>query len=118
MKKPNFMPMRPIKELDKPTIVIFDMDGTTVRHVNPALLHALEFIDNVLYRLASPFKRRRSIKDYSRNEATPRGLLVHRILHKFRRKSVEQIVQPCPGIYNLLKYFKEQNIPIGLASNG
>ena len=30
----------------KPTVIIFDMDGTTVRHVNPAFLSALEFLDN------------------------------------------------------------------------
>lgn len=105
-------------KLEKPTVVIFDMDGTTVRHVNPALLHFLEFLDNCLYKAKSPFRRTRQIKDYSRDPANPRGLLVHRIIHKFRRKSVEQIVQPCPGIYGLLNFLKEQNIPIGLASNG
>ncbi len=102
----------------KPTVVIFDMDGTTVRHVNPAFLHALEAIDNLLHKIKRPFKRRRAIKDYSRNAATPRGLLVHRFIHRIRRKPVEQIVQPCPGIYSLIRYLKSQNIPVGLASNG
>ena len=106
------------KKMKKPTVVIFDMDGTSVRHVNPAFLHFLEMLDNGLYRIKSPFRRKRPIKDYSRDPAKARGLLVHRILHKFRRKPVEQIVQPCPGIFNLLNFFKEQNIPIGLASNG
>ena len=105
-------------KIKKPTIVIFDMDGTTVRHVNPAFLHFLEMLDNLLYKLKRPFRRKRKLTDYSRDPARPRGLLVHRMLHKFRRKSVDQIVQPCPGIFSLLKFFRSQNIPIGLASNG
>ena len=38
------------KKMKKPTVVIFDMDGTSVRHVNPAFLHFLEMLDNGLYR--------------------------------------------------------------------
>ena len=36
--------------LEKPSIVIFDMDGTTVRHVNPKLLHLLEFTDDMIFK--------------------------------------------------------------------
>ncbi len=104
--------------LQRPTIVIFDMDGTTVRHVNPVLLSTLEWLDNAIYTITRVFKRRKKIKDVSRHPVGTRGLLVHRLMHKFRRKSVDQIVQPCPGIYPLLEYLKSQNIRLALASNG
>ena len=104
--------------LQKPDIVIFDMDGTTVRHVNPLLLSCLEFLDNAIYAVARLFSRKKEITDFSHDPAAPRGMLVHRMLHKFRRKPVEQIVQPCPGIYLLLNYLRDQNIRLAIASNG
>jgi phosphoglycolate phosphatase len=103
--------------LERPQYVIFDMDGTTVRHVNPLLLSALEWLDNMIYAVMRIFKRRKKVVDVSRHPVAPRGLLVHRALHKFRRKSVDKIVQPCPGIYTLLDYLQSQNICLALASN-
>ena len=103
--------------LQKPTIVLFDMDGTTVRHVNPFFLTILEVLDDFLYGLSRLFSRQKKIEDFSDNPAVPRGLLVHRALHKIRRKPVEQIVQPCPGIFLLLNLFRENNIPLGIVSN-
>ncbi|MEM6811519.1 MAG: HAD family phosphatase [Pseudomonadota bacterium] len=103
--------------IEKPTIVLFDMDGTTVRHVNPAFLGVLEFLDNIIYKIGSLFSKRKDIIDLSDKPAAPRGLLVHRMLHKIRRKPVDAIVQPCPGIYLLLNLFHENNIPIGVVSN-
>ncbi len=107
-----------VTTLTKPDYVIFDMDGTTVRHVNPVMLGILEAIDNLLYKITSLFKRKKKITDFSNNPAKPRGLLVHRVLHKLRRREVDQIVQPCPGIYLLLNLFKRHNIPMAIASNG
>jgi phosphoglycolate phosphatase len=104
--------------LKKPDYVIFDMDGTTVRHVNPAMLSVLEFLDNVIYKIARLFSRKKEITDFSENPATPRGLLVHKALHKLRRKEVGQIVQPCPGIFLLLNLLRRHNIPMAIASNG
>lgn len=104
--------------LTRPTIVLFDMDGTTVRHVNPFFLSVLEFLDSMLYAVSRLFSRNRVIVDFSEDPAAPRGLLVHRALHKFRRKPVEQIVQPCPGIFLLLNLFKSNGVPIGIVSNG
>ncbi|MEM9469313.1 MAG: HAD hydrolase-like protein [Pseudomonadota bacterium] len=104
-----------------PTIVLFDMDGTTVRHVQPWLLNILECIDDLFYkgaRLIARLRRGREMIDFSDEPATKRGLLVHRALHKVRRKDVSQIVQPCPGILPLLRFFKEQNVPMALVSNG
>lgn len=103
--------------LQKPTIVLFDMDGTTVRHVNPFFLTILEVLDDFLYGLSRLFSKQQKIKDFSEYPAAPRGLLVHRALHKIRRKSVEQIVQPCPGIFLLLNLLRDNNIPLGIVSN-
>ncbi len=106
--------------LPKPTIVIFDMDGTSVRHINPRLLGVLEWLDDLafscsklVYRLMGkdktqlPKKKRRA----------PR-LLVHRAIHHLRRKEVDQIVEPCPGIYQVLNFLRDHRIPLAVASNG
>lgn len=103
--------------LPKPDFVLFDMDGTTVRHVNPMLLSILEAIDSTIYAASRLFSRNKIIEDFSGDPATPRGLLVHRILHKIRRKEVEHIVQPCPGVFLLLNLFRANKIPMGIVSN-
>lgn len=116
--------------IQKPTIVIFDMDGTAVRHINPRLLHILEFLDNVNYKVSKLFAwvfkrggKGRIVPEWhdpewtNTNKKKPR-LLVHRAIHKFRRKPVEQIVQPCPGLYDVLEFLKSQEIPMALVSNG
>jgi len=116
--------------IEKPTIVIFDMDGTTVRHLNPRLLSALEFLDSASYKCAKlfawAFKRGRKgpiVPEWhdpewlNKNKKKPR-LIVHRVLHKVRRKPVEQIVQPFPGLYDVLDFLKANNVPIALVSNG
>jgi phosphoglycolate phosphatase len=111
--------------LKAPTIVIFDMDGTSVRHINPRLLHALEWLDDASYKISRVFgwlfQRRAQgpvFTDWDEyaNRKKPR-LLVHRAIHKFRRKSVEQIVEPCPGIYSVLALLKKHAIPAALVSN-
>lgn len=104
--------------LPRPTIVLFDMDGTTVRHVNPRLLGALEFLDDVIYKGAGLVRRVRHEKPVPVELERPPQLAVHRMLHSFRRKPVEQIVQPCPGIIGLLNLFENHDIPMGIASNG
>lgn len=109
--------------LPRPTLVILDMDGTTVRHLNPYVLNALEIADDAIFRtrtyltclgkklgLSTQLRTRRSTR-------RPR-LLVHRTLHKLRRKSVDQIVVPCPGIIDMFELFSAHNIPLGLISNG
>ncbi len=116
--------------IKKPTIVIFDMDGTAVRHINPRLLHILEFLDSIFYKtskvFAWVFKRGgqgRIVPEWhdpewsNSNKKKPK-LIVHRAIHKFRRKPVEQIVQPCPGLYDVLDLLTKHNIPSALVSNG
>ena len=112
--------------LKKPTIVIFDMDGTTVRHINPWILHVLERLDDAYFRLSRIaswiFERKAqgpAIPDEEAYKTRKRPrLLVHRALHKVRRKEVDQIVEPCPGVYWVLDLLKSHDIPLGLASNG
>ncbi len=113
--------------LPYPTIVIFDMDGTTVRHLSPALLHILEWLDNQLYRLGRIYRwifrlhpsDKNPLDDWDRFKKRKKPkLLVHRAMHKIRRKEVDQIVEPCPGIYEVLDFLSENNIPMALASNG
>ena len=104
--------------LSRPTIVLFDMDGTTVRHINPALISTLEFLDDIIYKTSRFLSRNKDIIDLSEEPSRPRGLLVHRALHKIRRKPVDQIVQPCPGIFTVLNLFRNQKIPMGIVSNG
>lgn len=116
--------------IEKPTIVIFDMDGTAVRHLNPRLLSMLEFLDSVSYKSAKLFswlfKRRaqgRIVPEWhdpewlNKDKKKPR-LIVHRALHKVRRKPVEQIVQPFPGLYDVLELLSKHDIPMALVSNG
>jgi phosphoglycolate phosphatase len=109
--------------LKKPTIVLFDMDGTTVRHLNPALLGALEALDDAAHRAARVLSRiiRRPVATpplVGMHEGKRKKLLVHRAIHKFRRKEVDEIVEPCPGIYDVLDFLKKHQVPMGLISNG
>lgn len=110
--------------LSKPTIVIFDMDGTAVRHINPRLLGMLEFLDSASYRITKVIRwlyyrggRGPIIPKWHKKRKQPR-LLVHRAIHKFRRKPVEQIVEPGPGLFQLLEMLEEHGVLLGLVSNG
>jgi phosphoglycolate phosphatase len=103
---------------EKPSIVLFDMDGTTVRHINPKTLGMLEFLDDAAFKTSLWFNRNKPKPDFTPDlEKRPR-LLVHRALHKIRRKPIDQIVQPCPGIYTVLNLLKDAGIPMGIVSNG
>lgn len=112
--------------LPKPTIVIFDMDGTTVRHLNPRLLGVMEWLDDTAYRIsrlwAWVFERKAQGPMLLPGEAPPtkraKSIIVHRALHKFRRKPVEQLVEPCPGIIDVLALLKSHGVPTALISNG
>lgn len=112
--------------IPRPTIVIFDMDGTVVRHVNPRLLHILEWLDDASFKVVKTFdwifkKKAKGdlVPAYYRppSKRSPK-ILVHRALHKFRRKPVEQIVEPRPGIIQVLQILQKNNIPLAIVSNG
>lgn len=101
--------------LKRPTIAIFDMDGTTVRHLHPRLLHALEFLDDLSFRLVG---KRLSAPPPDMGGMPPR-LLVRRAIHRvLLRGPAERIVEPCPGIYALLDSLKDRGVRLALVSNG
>lgn len=112
--------------LSRPTIVLFDMDGTTVRHIDPRFLHALEILDDMAYAAGTFWGRLRSGKNLRQaaafkippHNAAESRLLVHRAIHRFRRKPVEQIVEPCPGILDVLERLRQARIPMAIVSNG
>ena len=111
--------------LPVPTIVIFDMDGTTVRHMSPWVLNVLEWMDDMSYRIGSwvtkvtGFRTKEPFTGViNKGELKRRRLLVHRAIHFLRRKEVDQIVEPCPRIVEVLEIFKAHDIPMGIASNG
>jgi phosphoglycolate phosphatase len=102
--------------LRRPTRVIFDMDGTTVEHINPRILNWLEKLDDFAFLLKSYFSSATHQPLPVRKK--PPRLLVHRAIHHLRRKEVDQIVQPSQGIYEVLNLLQQHHIPMGLASNG
>ncbi|MCM2343413.1 MAG: HAD family hydrolase [Alphaproteobacteria bacterium] len=109
--------------LQRPTIVLFDMDGTTVRHLHPMLLHVLETLDDASHKTARFFSKTFRTKIdapplvETRHGKRPK-LLVHRAMHKIRRKDVDEMVEPCPGIYDILDFLKSQHVRMGIVSNG
>ncbi len=109
--------------LQKPTIVLFDMDGTTVRHLHPKVLGMLEALDDWSHKAAALGTRvlRRRIDTpvlVGKRHGQRTKLLVHRAIHRIRRRPVEEIVEPCPGIYGILDLLQAHDIPMGLISNG
>ena len=109
--------------LSKPTIVLFDMDGTVVRHLHPWFLHMLERADDISHRVArlisKIFKRQIDAPPLvAFRHGKRKKLLVRRAMHKLLNVPVDQIVEPCPGIYDILDLLAEHNIPMGLISNG
>lgn len=115
--------------LPKPDLVIFDMDGTTVRHLDPTILHLFEFLDDTAYRCTKFFSWifKRSAKgpivppteEKDRKQRRRKSrVLMHRAIHKVRRKSVEQIVKPREGVIDVMDFLQSQGIPMALISNG
>ncbi|MGB0720087.1 MAG: HAD family hydrolase [Bdellovibrionales bacterium] len=112
--------------LPKPTIVIFDMDGTTVRHLNPRLLGMMEWLDDTAFKTSRLwmwlFERKAQgpilLPAPDEDIKPPKSIIVHKAIHKLRRKDVELLVEPCPGIYSVLALLKKHDIPMALVSNG
>lgn len=112
--------------LPTPTIVIFDMDGTTVRHLNPRLLGVMEWLDDAVFKVSRLwtwlFERKAQgpllLEMPEGPVKPPKSIIVHKAIHKLRRKPVELLVEPCPGIYSVLSMLKKENIPLALVSNG
>jgi phosphoglycolate phosphatase len=102
-----------------PTIVLFDLDGTLVHHVNPRVLQTLEFLDDCSHRAARLVARFRLMRRQC--VATPRKapkLLVHRAIHRVRRKSVEEMLLPCDTLRTVLERLRANGVLMAVVSNG
>ena len=112
--------------LPKPTIVIFDMDGTTVRHLNPRMLGLMEWLDDTAFKISRLwmwlFDRKAQgpilLPPPDEPVKPAKSIIVHKAIHKLRRKDVDLLVEPCPGIYSVLSLLKKNKIPMALVSNG
>ncbi|ODT49133.1 MAG: hypothetical protein BGO80_18435 [Devosia sp. 63-57] len=90
-----------------------------VHHVNPRVLQMLEFLDDCSHRggrLVARFRLRR--RNMSVAPAKAPKLLVHKAIHKVRRKSVEQMLLPCEAMRETLERLKAEGVTLGLVSNG
>jgi phosphoglycolate phosphatase len=102
------------------------MDGTTVRHLNPRMLGLMEWLDDTAFKIARVwnwlFERKAKgpviLPPPDEPVKPAKSIIVHKAIHKLRRKDVELLVEPCPGIYSVLSLLKRQNIPMALVSNG
>lgn len=116
--------------LKRPTIVIFDMDGTTVRHLDPKMLGLMEWVDDTVFKITRIwswlFERRAygpiltpgDLADPEREVRKAKSLIVHKAIHKLRSKPIDLLVEPCPGIYALLRFLRAHGVPMALVSNG
>lgn len=102
------------------------MDGTTVRHLNPRMLGIMEWLDDTAFKISRLwmwfFDRRAQgpilLPEPDEKVKKAKSIIVHKAIHKLRRKDLELLVEPCPGIYSVLALLKKSNIPMALASNG
>jgi len=110
---------RPLAEnVNRPTIVLFDLDGTLVHHINPRVLQMLEFLDDCSHRAGRLVARfRLARRSMGKTQRAPR-LLVHRAIHKVRRKSVEQMLEPCETMRSVLERLRSEGVALGVVSNG
>jgi len=110
---------RPLAEdANRPTIVLFDLDGTLVHHINPRVLQMLELLDDCSHRAGRLVARfRLARRNMTKTRRAP-SLLVHRVIHKVRRKSVEQMLEPCETMRGVLEKLRTEGVVLGVVSNG
>lgn len=101
----------------RPTIVLFDLDGTLVHHVNPRVLQMLEFLDDCSHRTGRLVARFRLMRRERAAHKTPK-LLVHKAIHKVRRKSVDEMLVPCEVMRSVLERLRAEGVTLGVVSNG
>lgn len=90
-----------------------------MHHVNPRVLQMLEFLDDCSHRggrLVARFRLRRRNRSTS-TEGAPK-LLVHKAIHKVRRKSVEEMLVPCASMRASLERLRAEGVTLGVVSNG
>lgn len=105
--------------LTAPTIVLFDLDGTLVHHVNPRVLQTLEFLDDCSHRVIRLVARFRLMRRQcvGAPRRTPK-LFVHRVIHRVRRKSVEEMLVPCETMRSVLERLRANGVILAVVSNG
>ena len=90
-----------------------------MHHVNPRVLQALEFLDDCSHRAGRLVARFRLLRRQCVGApARMPKLLVHRAIHRVRRKSVEQMLEPCETLRAVLDQLRDQGVILGLVSNG
>ena len=98
--------------------MLFDLDGTLVHHINPRVLQMLEFLDDCSHkggRLVARFRLARRSRSVVR---TAPKLLVHKAIHKVRRKRVDQMLVPCQTMRSVLERLRAEGVALGVVSNG
>lgn len=89
-----------------------------MHHVNPRVLQALEFLDDCSHRggrLVARFRLAR--RSLTVSKPAPK-LLVHKAIHKVRRKSVDQMLVPCQSMRHVLERLRSEGVAMGVVSNG
>ncbi|SMQ63439.1 phosphoglycolate phosphatase [Devosia lucknowensis] len=97
---------------------MFDLDGTLVHHVNPRVLQMLEFLDDCSHRGGRLVARFRLARRNLMAEKPAPKLLVHRAIHRVRRKSVDQMLLPCETMRTVLERLRAEGVSMGVVSNG
>lgn len=95
--------------LPTPSVVLLDLDGTCVRHRNARFLSILETVDDSIGGVFRTLRLSRK---------GPPRLWAHKVMHRVRRKGVDEIVEPCPYVFEFLEELKKKKIPCVLVSNG
>ncbi|MCP8882446.1 HAD family hydrolase [Devosia sp. XJ19-1] len=98
--------------------MLFDLDGTLVHHVNPRVLQMLEFLDDCSHRGGRLVARFRLARRGRTVQKPAPKLLVHKAIHKVRRKSVEQMLVPCETMRGVLERLRSEGVAMGVVSNG
>ena len=79
-----------------------------MHHVNPRVLQMLEFLDDCSHkggRLVARFRLARRSRAGTKD--APK-LLVHKAIHKVRRKSVDQMLEPCQTMRRVLERLRAE----------
>lgn len=89
-----------------------------MHHVNPRVLQMLEFLDDCSHRGGRLVARFRLARRSRTSGKSGPKLLIHRAIHKVRRKSVDQMLSPCETMRNVLERLKSEGVALGVVSNG
>lgn len=108
--------------LPKPTALLFDLDGTLMRHKSEKLIASLERYDTILHILTKPFQSpgRRMPHEMDLTVNVQSNPYMHRLIHMIRQSRgihVEDVVEPEVGVKDLLDFAMRHAIKMGVTSN-